>query len=104
MPWATGGAFQSGGYRRLLHHFRLRFAFGATIRRTTYERGPIKALVWAIIDGITATPVMCFMMLLASHPKIMGRLTLPFYLKILGWLAAGIMALGAAGMLLTSGK
>ena len=49
-------------------------------------------------------PVMCFMMLLASHPKIMGRLTLPFYLKILGWLATGIMALAAAGMLLTSGK
>ena len=66
---------------------------------------PIKALVWAaIINGITAAPVMCFMMLLASHPKIMGRLTLPFYLKILGWLATGIMALAAGGMLLTSAK
>jgi hypothetical protein len=42
--------------------------------------------------------------MLASHPKIMGRLTLPFYLKILGWLATGIMALAAGGMLLTSAK
>jgi hypothetical protein len=42
--------------------------------------------------------------MLASHPKIMGRLTLPFYLKILGWLSTGIMALAAGGMLLTSAK
>jgi len=76
---------------------------GLTLNFTKLD--PIKALVWAaIINGITAAPVMCFMMLLASHPKIMGRLTLPFYLKILGWLAAGIMALAAVGMLLTSGK
>jgi Mn2+/Fe2+ NRAMP family transporter len=76
---------------------------GLTLNFTKLD--PIKALVWAaIINGITAAPVMCFMMLLASHPKIMGRLTLPFYLKILGWLAAGIMAVAAAGMLLTSGK
>jgi len=66
---------------------------------------PIKALVWAaIINGITAAPVMCFMMLLASRRKVMGKLTLPLYLKTLGWLATAIMALAAAGMLLTSGK
>jgi NRAMP (natural resistance-associated macrophage protein)-like metal ion transporter len=66
---------------------------------------PIKALVWAaIINGITAAPVMCFMMLLASRRKVMGKLTLPFYLKILGWLATVIMALAAVGMLLTFGK
>ena len=66
---------------------------------------PIKALVWAaIINGITAAPVMCFTMLLASRRKVMGKFTLPIYLKILGWLATGIMALAAVGMLLTSGK
>ena len=66
---------------------------------------PIKALVWAaIINGITAAPVMCFMMLLASRSKVMGKLTLPSYLKILGWLAAAIMALVAIAMFLTSGK
>ena len=65
---------------------------------------PIKALVWAaIINGITAAPVMCFMMLLASRRKVMGKLTLPLYLKTLGWLATAIMALAAAGMLVTSG-
>ena len=66
---------------------------------------PIKALVWAaIINGITAAPVMCFMILLASRRKVMGDLTLPFYLKILGWFATAIMAVAAAGMLLTFGK
>ena len=66
---------------------------------------PIKALVWsAIINGLTAAPVMCFTMLLASQRKVMGKLILPFYLKILGWLATAIMALAAVGMLLTSGK
>jgi Mn2+/Fe2+ NRAMP family transporter len=66
---------------------------------------PIKALVWAaIINGITAAPVMCFMMLLASRSKVIGRFTLPLYLKILGWFATSIMAVGAAGMLLTSGR
>jgi NRAMP (natural resistance-associated macrophage protein)-like metal ion transporter len=66
---------------------------------------PIKALVWAaIINGIAAAPVMCFTMLLASHRKVMGEFTLPFYLKILGWSGTAIMALAAVGMLLTSGK
>jgi len=65
---------------------------------------PIKALVWAaIINGITATPVMCFTMLLASKRKVMGKLTLPAYLKILGWVGAGIMVFAGVGMVLTSG-
>jgi NRAMP (natural resistance-associated macrophage protein)-like metal ion transporter len=65
----------------------------------------IKALVWAaIINGITAAPVMCFMLLLASQRKVMGKLTLPLSLKILGWVATAIMALAAIGMVLTSGK
>jgi NRAMP (natural resistance-associated macrophage protein)-like metal ion transporter len=66
---------------------------------------PIRALVWsAIINGITAAPVMCIMMLMASNRKVMGKLTLPLYLKVLGWAAAMIMALSAAGMLLPGGN
>jgi Mn2+/Fe2+ NRAMP family transporter len=66
---------------------------------------PIRALVWsAMINGITAAPVMCFMMLLASDRKVMGKLTLPVYLKIMGWAASTIMALAAIGMFTTSGK
>jgi NRAMP (natural resistance-associated macrophage protein)-like metal ion transporter len=66
---------------------------------------PIRALVWsAILNGITAAPVMCFMMLMASNRKVMGKLTLPLYLKVLGWAATLIMALAAAGILLPAGN
>jgi NRAMP (natural resistance-associated macrophage protein)-like metal ion transporter len=62
---------------------------------------PIRALVWAaMINGITAAPVMCFMMLMASDRKVMGKFTLPLYLQILGWAGTAIMALAAVGMLL----
>jgi Mn2+/Fe2+ NRAMP family transporter len=60
--------------------------------------------VGAIINGITAAPAMCFVMLLAGRRKVMGYLTLPFDLKILGWLATAIMALAAVGMFFTLGK
>jgi Mn2+/Fe2+ NRAMP family transporter len=39
-------------------------------------------------------------MLMASNPIVMGKFTLPLYLKILGWAATAIMALAAVGMLL----
>jgi hypothetical protein len=44
------------------------------------------------------------MMLMASNRKVMGKLTLPLYLKILGWAATLMMALAAAGMLLPAGN
>lgn len=66
---------------------------------------PIHALVWStIVNGITAVPVMCFMMLMASNRKVMGKLMLPFHLRILGWAATCIMALAALGIFFTTGK
>ena len=63
---------------------------------------PIRALVWsAMINGITAPPIMVFMMLMASDQRIMGKLVLSKHLKILGWVATAIMALALLGMLLT---
>jgi NRAMP (natural resistance-associated macrophage protein)-like metal ion transporter len=75
---------------------------GLTINFTKLD--PIKALVWsAIINGVTAAPVMCFMMQMASNPRVIGKLHLPVYLRAVGWTAAAIMALAAIGMFLTSG-
>jgi NRAMP (natural resistance-associated macrophage protein)-like metal ion transporter len=66
---------------------------------------PIRALVWsAIINGLVAAPVMCFMMLMASSSKVMGKFALPAYLKIVGWAGTLIMILAAAGMLWPSTK
>ena len=64
---------------------------------------PIRALVWsAMINGITAPPIMVLMMLMASNQRVMGKLTLPQHLKILGWAATVIMALASIGILLTA--
>jgi NRAMP (natural resistance-associated macrophage protein)-like metal ion transporter len=66
---------------------------------------PIKALVWsAIVNGVTAAPIMAFMMLMASSRKVMGKFVLPRYLKIFGWGATVVMALAALGMLWPNGK
>jgi NRAMP (natural resistance-associated macrophage protein)-like metal ion transporter len=66
---------------------------------------PIKALVWsAIINGVTAAPIMAFMMVMTSSRKVMGKFVLPRYLKIFGWGATIIMALAALGMLWPNGK
>jgi NRAMP (natural resistance-associated macrophage protein)-like metal ion transporter len=66
---------------------------------------PIKALVWsAIINGVTAAPIMAFMMVMASSRKVMGKFVLPRYLKIFGWGATVIMVLAALGMLWPNGK
>ena len=58
----------------------------------------------AIINGLAAAPVMCFMMRMASSPKVMGKFALPAYLKIVGWAGTLIMILVAAGILWPSTK
>lgn len=63
---------------------------------------PIKALFWsAVINGIVAVPVMTLMMILTRNPKVMGKLTLPLYLKLAGWLATAVMLIASIGMMAT---
>jgi len=63
---------------------------------------PIKALFWsAILNGIVAAPVMAFMMILTHNPKVMGKFTLPPYLRFAGWFATAVMLSAALGMILT---
>jgi NRAMP (natural resistance-associated macrophage protein)-like metal ion transporter len=55
---------------------------------------PMKALFWsAVINGIIAVPIMAVMMLLAVKPAVMGPFVITRRLRILGWLATGVMAL-----------
>jgi Mn2+/Fe2+ NRAMP family transporter len=61
---------------------------------------PIKALfIAAVINGILAAPVMALVMLLTQNRKVMGRFTLPLYLKVLGWMGAAGMCAAAAAFL-----
>jgi NRAMP (natural resistance-associated macrophage protein)-like metal ion transporter len=61
---------------------------------------PIRALFWAaVLNGLVAAPVMAIMMFLGSNSKIMGKFTLPLYLRLTGWLATCVMLLASVGML-----
>ncbi|HEY5209820.1 MAG TPA: divalent metal cation transporter [Stellaceae bacterium] len=60
---------------------------------------PIKALYWsAVINGIVAAPLMVVMMLMTANSKIMGRFTLPWPLKTVGWIATLVMIVTALAL------
>ena len=63
---------------------------------------PIKALFWsATLNGIIAVPLMFVMMHMASASKIMGDHTIPRGLKIMGWIATGVMTAIVGAMFVT---
>lgn len=60
---------------------------------------PIRALYWAaIINGITAVPVMVMMMLISSNKKALGQFTISAGLQTMGWISTIIMLLAAIGL------
>ncbi|OXE35367.1 MAG: iron transporter [Phenylobacterium zucineum] len=66
---------------------------------------PIKALFWsAVVNGVVATPIMIMMMVLSSSKKVMGEFTLTRGLKLVGWIATGVMLLASVGMFATWGR
>ena len=53
---------------------------------------PIKALFWAaVLNGVTAAPLMAVIMVMAASRKVMGKFVLPLHLKLMGWLATVVM-------------
>ena len=66
---------------------------------------PIKALIWtAVINGVTAAPLMVVMMLMTTNRKVMGQFTLSKYLRITGWLATALMMAATIGLFMTWGR
>jgi NRAMP (natural resistance-associated macrophage protein)-like metal ion transporter len=60
---------------------------------------PIKALFWsAVINGVTSVPIMVLMMKMAAHPGVMGEFTIAGSLRVVGWLATGVMGVAVAAM------
>jgi NRAMP (natural resistance-associated macrophage protein)-like metal ion transporter len=63
---------------------------------------PVKALFWAaILNGIVAAPLMVVIMNMATSQKVMGKLVIPPYLRLMGWLATGVMLCACVGIFLT---
>lgn len=60
---------------------------------------PIRALYWsAVVNGVLAAPLMAVMMLIATNRRIMGRLSLPRTLIVVGWLATMVMTLASLAL------
>lgn len=63
---------------------------------------PIRALYWsAVINGVIAAPIIVVMMKLASDRRVMKHFVLGRWLRVVGWLAALVMAVCAL-MLVTT--
>lgn len=63
---------------------------------------PIKALFWAaVLNGVVSVPLMVVMMLMTANPKVMGKFTLPWPLKVVGWIATTVMAVASTGLFAT---
>jgi NRAMP (natural resistance-associated macrophage protein)-like metal ion transporter len=64
---------------------------------------PIRALFWsAVINGVTAVPVMVMMMLMSGNAKVVADPKLmPRGLRIVGWIATAVMAAASVGMFVT---
>lgn len=66
---------------------------------------PIKALFWsAVINGVISVPIMVVMMMLASRPDVMGKLTPSTRLKTTGWLSTAVMTVAVVAMFWTMVK
>ncbi|MBB5417877.1 NRAMP family divalent metal transporter [Paraburkholderia atlantica] len=64
---------------------------------------PIRALYWsAVINGVTAVPIMVIMMLIAQSRRVMGQFAVKGVLAWGGWLATLAMALAAVGVFVPS--
>jgi Mn2+/Fe2+ NRAMP family transporter len=74
---------------------------GAFLTATNID--PIAMLFWAaVINGIAAVPIIAAMMLVTQNGARMGALSVPGWLRALGWITAGLMAFTVLGLLLTS--
>ncbi|HWT37146.1 MAG TPA: divalent metal cation transporter [Paraburkholderia sp.] len=64
---------------------------------------PVRALYWsAVINGVTAVPIMSVLMLMAQSRRIMGQFAVRGFLAWGGWLATLAMGIAAAGVLFPS--
>jgi len=63
---------------------------------------PVKSLVWAaVLNGVVAGPLMAVIMQMASSRKVMGKFSVPPYLRWIGWLATATMGCVSIGMFIT---
>lgn len=101
MRWPSGLARKPGEAKAFYGVVAFASFVGVAMNFFT-EVSPFKALFWsAVINGLVAVPVMVTMMLMSGRKEIMGEFTLPWGLRMFGWLATLVMAATAAGLFMT---
>jgi Mn2+/Fe2+ NRAMP family transporter len=61
-----------------------------------------RAILSAVVNGVVAVPVMFLLMLIPEKPTIVGKFVLPRYLRVVGWVATGVMLVASLGFLVTT--
>ena len=68
-------------------------AYGLGLLMLFSPLDPIRILFWsAVLNGVIAVPLMAATLIVASSRRQMGDFTAPAALRVLGWLATGVMA------------
>ena len=102
LAWRVGLSQRPGRAKACYGTIAVATLIGAALNFSPLD--PIKALFWsAVINGVSAVPIMGMIMLLGSRQDVMRQFTLSRWLKGLGWLATGVMAAAAIGMFATWG-
>ena len=84
-------------------HFAIVIATLSGIAITYSPLDPIKMLFWsAVINGVVSVPVMVMMMLIAANGSIMSKFAVSGWLKLVGWIATGVMTAASVGMGVTA--
>jgi Mn2+/Fe2+ NRAMP family transporter len=96
--WTVGLSHRALEARLFYSFIALATALGAGI--VFLPISPMKALFWsAVINGAVSAPMIALMVYLGSRPAIMGTLTLPLSLKLLGAFTALLMGACTLAML-----
>jgi NRAMP (natural resistance-associated macrophage protein)-like metal ion transporter len=93
--WKTGLEYKPGQAARFYAIIVVATVTGVLLDWSDLD--PIKALFWsAVLNGVSAVPIMAAMMLVASRREIMGRFTERPLLLTFGWAATAAMAAASA--------
>jgi NRAMP (natural resistance-associated macrophage protein)-like metal ion transporter len=96
--WTVGLSYRAFEARLFYGFIAVSTALGAGI--VFLPINPMSALFWsAVINGAVSAPMIALMVYLGSRPAVMGTLTLPWSLKILGLFTAALMGVCTVGML-----
>lgn len=97
--WKRGLEYMPGQAMRFYGVIAGATLLGAALDWTSVD--PVKALFWsAVLNGITAVPIMVAMMFLVSNRSVMGRFTATPMLLVFGWVATAVMGAASLALLL----